>query len=109
VLLVMPRLPREIFKKILGDDRGIEFVGELDSANDLASLVRATGADFVVVDGDAGSASIVAFLRDYATLKLLTIEAAGDQISVYEFSPNRAYLGELSRETVRRALEEGSA
>ena len=109
VLLVMPRLPRDIFKKLLGDGAGIELVGELDSADDLAATVHETHADFVIIDCDEGTLRVAEFLRRYSRLKILAVEAAGDSASVYEFLPHRSYVGELTRETVLHAFEDRQA
>jgi hypothetical protein len=103
----MHRLPREIFTQLLRDEDGVELVGELDSADDLAAAVRASGADFVIVEDE--ETSVASFLKRYSQLKVLAVEDAGDNASVYEFSPNRSYVGELTRETVRRALEDRTA
>jgi DNA-binding NarL/FixJ family response regulator len=107
VLLVMQRLPREIFKQLLHGEDGLELVGELDSAHDLAAAVRETEADLVIVDGDEEAPSVAAFVRGYSRLKVLAVEAAGDTLSLYEFSPYRSYVGEFTRETMLRTIEDG--
>jgi DNA-binding NarL/FixJ family response regulator len=102
----MPRLPRDLVKQILGDDDDVEVVGELDTPDGLVAAVRETRADFVVVGSDAGASSAAPFLDEYSRIKVLEVEADGARAFVYRLSPRRSFVGELNRESVRRALDE---
>jgi hypothetical protein len=98
VLLVMQRLPRDIFKRVLTDAKDVELVGELASGDDIAAKVHETRANFIIAGSGEDASAVTSFFHDYGELEVLAIEEDGDRAFIYRLAPSRSTIGELTPE-----------
>jgi hypothetical protein len=98
VLLAMQRLPRDIFKRVLTDAKGVELVGELTDGDDIAAKVCETRANFIIAGPGEDGTAISSFFTDYAKLEVLSVEEDGDAAVVHRLAPSQSPIGELTPE-----------
>jgi hypothetical protein len=98
VLLLMQRLPRDIFTRVLTDATNVELVGGLADGDDIAAKVHETRANFIIAGAGEDAAAISSFFDEYAKLEVLSVEGDGDDAIVYRLAPSRSPIGALTPE-----------
>jgi DNA-binding NarL/FixJ family response regulator len=97
----MPRMMRDIIASIVGAEPDLELVGEIDEPEWLPTGARRTRPDLVIAGATPGLARVSRqLLGDYPRLRIIEVEAEGRRGSLYELSPRRRKLGELSPESL---------
>lgn len=102
VLLVdMPQLMRDIIAGVVRAEPDLELVGEIEAAETLPTRARRMRPDLVIAGATPTLASVTReLLADYPRLRIIEVEAEGRRGSLYELSPRRRKLGELSPESL---------
>jgi DNA-binding NarL/FixJ family response regulator len=102
VLLVdMPRMMRDIIANVVGAEPDLEVVGEVDVPERLPTGALRTRPDLVIASATPGLARVSRqLLGDFPRLRIIEVEAEGRRGFLYELSPRRRRLGELSPESL---------
>ena len=110
VLLVdMPRMMREIVATVVGTEPDLELVGELDGPEALPAGTRRTRPDLVIAGANPALARLSRqLLGDYPRLRILEVDVEGRRGYLYELSPRRKKLGELSPKSLLAVAREKS-
>ena len=104
VLIDMPRMLREIVRETIAREPDFDLVGEHD-ASDVRAAVEQDDPDFIIVGEDAAAnedvRSLVGARRG---LRALEVQSDGRESVLYELRPHRISLGEISADTLVRAI-----
>jgi DNA-binding NarL/FixJ family response regulator len=98
VLLVdMPRMMREIVATVVGAEPDLELVGEIEGPETLTAGARRTRPDLVIAGADPALGHLSRqLLGGHPRLRILEVDVEGRRGYLYELSPRRRSLGELS-------------
>jgi len=105
LMLGMPIMLRQILRSVVVGIPGVSDVTELPH-NDLRSPeVLVSGADLVIVgDEEASEEEIAALLRRHRRLRVLAVSSQGTSGFLYEMTPSRTRIEELSHDAVTDAV-----
>lgn len=104
VLIDMSPLLREIVREIIVREPDLEIVAEHEST-DVAAAIAGDHPDFVIVGPDAATNGQVCSLVGAGLgLRALEVHSDGKESVLYELRPRRIALGEISSETLLRAI-----
>jgi len=105
VLVDMSPMLREIVRGILAREPDLEIVGEHDDAADVTEAVEREEPDFVIVGSDGAVEERIRTLVDSSrSLRALQVHSDGKESVLYELRPHRVSLGEISSDTLLRAI-----
>jgi DNA-binding NarL/FixJ family response regulator len=100
----MSPLLREIVRRIIAREPDLEIVGDHEAA-DLAETVERDEPDFVIVGADGAAEQRIRTLVDSGSgLRALQVHSDGKESVLYELRPHRVSLGEISSDTLLRAI-----
>jgi hypothetical protein len=104
----LPTMLRELIRRLIADDAGLELVGWSDDP-DLRSALD-TGADVVVFgSGTTTEHQAVEALCDRCMVRLIGITTDGASATLFEMRPYRELLGELGAVPLAAVLRGGAA
>ena len=104
VLIDMSPLLREIVREIIVREPDLEIVAEHDTV-DVGEAVERDEPDFVIVGADAASdGQVRSLVGARAGLRALEVHSDGKESVLYELRPHRIALGEISSDTLLRAI-----
>jgi DNA-binding NarL/FixJ family response regulator len=100
----MSPLLREIVREIIVREPDLEIVAEHESA-DVGEAVQRDDPDFVIVGPEAATDERVRSLVGAGLgLRALEVRSDGKESVLYELRPHRIALGEISSDTLLRAI-----
>jgi hypothetical protein len=100
----MSPLLREIVREIIVREPDLEIVAEHESI-DVGEAVERDDPDFVIVGEDAASeGSMRSFVGADLGLRALEVHSNGKESVLYELRPHRIALGQISSDTLLRAI-----
>lgn len=100
----MAPLLREIVRDAIVREPDLDLVGEHDTA-DVRAAVERDDPDFIIVGEDAAVAQEVRSLVGAGRgLRALEVQSDGKESVLYELRPHRISLGEISADTLVRAI-----
>jgi hypothetical protein len=100
----MPEMLTQIAAAVVDRQPEMRVMGALDRRLPLAAAVARSGAD-VLIAGDATSeAEIRALLRERPRMRVLAVQGAGRESSLWEQRPTRTPVGELSPDNLLAAI-----
>jgi chemotaxis response regulator CheB len=103
VLIDMSALLREIVREAVADEPDLEVVAEHAGSVDVREAVD--GVDFVIVGAEAASReSVEAVVGSGHRVRALEVHSDGKESVLYELRPRRVSLGEISTDTLLRAI-----
>jgi DNA-binding NarL/FixJ family response regulator len=110
VLLVdMPRMMRDIIAGVVRAEPDLDLVGEIEAPETLLTRARRMRPDLVIAGATPTLASVTReLLGDYPRLRIIEVEVEDGRGSLYELSPRRRKLGELSPESLVAVAREQS-
>jgi len=104
VLIDMAPLLREIVREAIVREPDLELVAEHDQT-DVRSAVELDDPDFIIVgEGAAADENVRALVGAGRGLRALEVQSDGRESVLYELRPHRISLGEISSETLVRAI-----
>jgi DNA-binding NarL/FixJ family response regulator len=104
VLIDMSPLLREIVREIIVREPDLEIVAEHETI-DVGEAVERDDPDFVIVGPDAATEGGVRSLVGAGLgLRALEVHSNGKESVLYELRPHRIALGEISSDTLLRAI-----
>jgi DNA-binding NarL/FixJ family response regulator len=112
LLAGMPPLLRDVLQHVVAAEADMAVVGRLDD-DDLLAAARQARADVILVGRGANGerkerAEFARLLRGRPRLKLLAIASNGTTAALYELRPRRIPLGNMSAESLCRAIRGGA-
>jgi chemotaxis response regulator CheB len=100
----MAPLLREIVREAIVREPDFDLVAEHDDA-DVRAAVEQNHPDFIIVGEDAAAEQDVRSLIDERRgLRALEVQSDGRESVLYELRPHRISLGEISADTLVRAI-----
>jgi len=111
----MPPLLLDFVKSIITAESDMTIAKPLEPKTDIASAVRDTDTQVLIVGCDASSnlEQWMSLLYEQPRLKVLVLEEMGRTAQLLELRPHRTPLGELSRKgllsAIRTAMHAGAA
>jgi len=104
VLIDMPPLLRDIVREAIRREPDLDIVAEHDEI-DVRSAVELDDPDFIIVGEDAAAQQDVRMLVGARRgLRALEVQSDGRDSVLYELRPHRISLGEVSSDTLVRAI-----
>jgi len=103
VLIDMAPLLREIVREAIVREPDLELVAEHDDI-DIRTVVELEDPDFIIVGEDAADGDVRALVGAGRGLRALEVQSDGRESVLYELRPHRIALGEISSETLVRAI-----
>ena len=101
----MPRLLREIVARIIDVESDLEIVDEVPAAESLASLDDHDAPDVVIAAADPDVVSLApSLLERFPRLRLIEVVGEGRSANLYQLRPTREFIGNLSPESLLRAV-----
>ena len=94
----MPQLLGEILTRALESQSDMELIGEVEVEGSLADAIETRDIDVLVLGGSESEFPEIgeSLLRKFPRLKVLSITDQGRSTWLYELSPRRVPLGEVS-------------
>lgn len=94
----MPQLLREILTRSLESQSDMELIGEVEVEGSLADAIESRDIDVLVLGRSESEFPEIgeSLLRRFPRLKVLSITNEGRSTWLYELSPRRVALGEVS-------------
>ena len=109
VLIDMAPLLREIVREAIVREPDLELVAEHDEI-DVRAAVELDDPDFIIVGEDAAADQDVRSLVGVGRgLRALEVQSDGRESVLYELRPHRISLGEISSDTLVRAIRAAPA
>ena len=106
----MPRMMREIVATVVGTEPDLVLVGEIDDHEALPARTNRTRPDLVIAGANPALARLSRqLLGDYPRLRILEVDVEGRRGYLYELSPRRKKLGELSPKSLLAVAREKSS
>jgi DNA-binding NarL/FixJ family response regulator len=99
----MAPLLREIVRAAVSREPDLEIVAEHDVV-DLSEAVEQDDPDFVIVGSDGADQSIRPLVASGRGPRTLYLRSDGKESVLYELRPHRVSLGEISSDTLLRAI-----
>ena len=103
VLIDMAPLLREIVREAIVREPDLELVAEHDDI-DIRTVVELEDPDFIIVGEDAADGDVRSLVGAGRGLRALEVQSDGRESVLYELRPHRIALGEISSETLVRAI-----
>ena len=104
VLIDMSPLLREIVREIIAREPDLEIVAEHERV-DVGEAVAQDDPDFVIVGPEAATdARVRSLVGAGLGLRALEVHSDGKESVLYELRPHRIALGEISSDTLLRAI-----
>ena len=104
VLIDMPTLLRDIVREAIVREPDLDIVAEHDEI-DVRSAVELDDPDFIIVGENAGAQQDVrGLIGSRRGLRALEVQSDGRESVLYELRPHRISLGEVSSDTLVRAI-----
>jgi chemotaxis response regulator CheB len=101
----MPRMLRDIVGTILDGQPDLEIVGELDTGEVLIACAEQTQPDFLIIGPEpAAVAASKRLLADSRPLRVLEVVEEGRTGYLYEWSPERILVGDISPDALLAAV-----
>jgi DNA-binding NarL/FixJ family response regulator len=101
----MPRMLREIVKEIVSTQADMEIVGDFAEGLPLLDAVQESGAEFVIAGAEYSAAKDVRTLLDERpAVTVLAVAGDGRQTVLWALEPRPVSLGEVSPQTLLRAI-----
>lgn len=100
----MAPLLREIVREAIVREPDLDLVAEHDDA-DVRTAVEQDHPDFIIVGEDAAAEQDVrSLIAERRGLRALEVQSDGRESVLYELRPHRISLGEISADTLVRAI-----
>ena len=100
----MAPLLREIVREAIVREPDLELVAEHDEI-DVRAAVELDDPDFIIFgEGAAANGSVRSLVGDGRGLRALEVQSDGRESVLYELRPHRISLGEISSDTLVRAI-----
>ena len=100
----MAPLLREIVREAIVREPDLDLVAEHDDV-DFRTVVELDDPDFIIVGGDAAAAQDVrALVGSGRGVRALEVQSDGRDSVLFELRPHRIALGEISSDTLVRAI-----
>lgn len=112
VLANEPRLLRGMLKRVIAKAPGLQVVGEATDPAKLSSMIRQTGARWVIVSlwpEGLLPGSLEALLAEHASVSILGVAADGSQARIKRHESPEEVLHSLSLARLIAILREGSS
>jgi DNA-binding NarL/FixJ family response regulator len=104
VLIDMAPMLREIVREIIVREPDLEIVAEHETV-DVGEAVERDAPDFVIVGSDAATDERVrSLVGAHLGFRALEVHSDGKESVLYELRPHRIALGEISSDTLLRAI-----
>jgi hypothetical protein len=100
----MAPLLREIVREAIVREPDLELVAEHDEI-DVRAAVELDDPDFMIIgEGAAANGTVRSLVGDGRGLRALEVQSDGRESVLYELRPHRISLGEISSDTLVRAI-----
>jgi hypothetical protein len=101
----MPRMLREIVDDALAKRPGVRLVDETKDDGDLLAVADRSGAQCLIVSSETvGAVEVCRLLEQRPRVRVFAIDGAGRDGCLYELRPNLALVGQLSPQSLARAV-----
>ena len=105
LLVDMPRMMRDIIGTILAGEPDLEIVGELDTGDALIDCAQRTWPDFLIIGSEPSAvAASKRLLAGRRPLRVLEVVEEGRMGYIYERSPERIFVGDISPDVLLAAV-----